>query len=54
MPFTRVTVLTIAANELPTTCRGVEYLSMRPLEEVREMLGDCAHVLRAIGKRWQA
>jgi len=43
--------LTIAANELPDYLPAVlEYLSMRPIEEVREMLGDCAHVLRAIGE----
>jgi nitrate reductase delta subunit len=43
--------LTIAVNELPDYLPAVlEYLSMRPLEEVREMLGDCAHVLRAVGE----
>jgi nitrate reductase molybdenum cofactor assembly chaperone NarJ/NarW len=43
--------LAIAANELPDFLPAVlEYLSTRPLEEVREMLGDCAHVLRAIGE----
>jgi len=42
--------LAIAANELPDYLPAVlEYLSMRPLEEVREMLRDCAHVLRAVG-----
>ena len=43
--------LAIAANELPDYLPAVlEYLSMRPLEEVRQMLGDCAHVLRAVGE----
>ena len=43
--------LTIAANELPDYLPAVlEYLSMRPFEEVHEMLGDCAHVLRAVGE----
>ena len=43
--------LAIAANELPDYLPAVlEYLSTRPLEEVREMLGDCAHVLRAVGE----
>jgi nitrate reductase delta subunit len=43
--------LAIAANELPDFLPAVlEYLSTRPLEEVREMLADCAHVLRAVGE----
>lgn len=43
--------LAIAANELPDYLPAVlEYLSLRPLEEVREMLGDCAHVLRIVGE----
>ena len=43
--------LAIAANELPDYVPAVlEYLSTRPLSEVREMLGDCAHVLRAVGE----
>ena len=43
--------LAIAANELPDYLPAVlEYLSLRPLDEVREMLGDCAHVLRAVGE----
>jgi nitrate reductase delta subunit len=43
--------MAIAANELPDYLPAVlEYLSTRPLEEVREMLGDCAHVLRAVGE----
>jgi nitrate reductase delta subunit len=43
--------LVIAANELPDYLPAVlEYLSTRPDEEIRDMLGDCAHVLRAVGK----
>jgi nitrate reductase delta subunit len=43
--------LAIAANELPDFLPVVlEYLSTRPPEEVREMLADCAHVLRAVGE----
>ncbi len=43
--------LAIAANELPDYLPAVlEYLSTRPFEEVREMLTDCAHVLRAVGE----
>jgi len=42
--------LVIASNELPDYLPAVlEYLSLRPLEEARDMLGDCAHVLRAVG-----
>jgi nitrate reductase delta subunit len=43
--------LVIAANELPDYLPAVlEYLSTRPFAEAREMLADCAHVLRAIGE----
>jgi nitrate reductase delta subunit len=43
--------MAIAANELPDYLPAVlEYLSTRPPGEVREMLGDCAHVLRAVGE----
>jgi len=43
--------LAIAANELPDYLPAVlEYLSMRPLEEVREMLGDLRACLRAVGE----
>ena len=43
--------LAIAANELPDYLPAVlEYLSTRPLDEAREMLADCAHVLRAVGE----
>jgi nitrate reductase delta subunit len=42
----------LASNELPDFLPAVlEYLSTRPESEVREMLGDCAHILRAIGER---
>ncbi len=41
----------LAANELPDFLPAVlEYLSYRPLAEAREMLSDCAHILRAIGE----
>lgn len=43
--------LVIAANELPDYLPAVlEYLSTRPYDEIRDMLGDCAHVLRAVGE----
>ena len=42
----------LAENELPDYLPAVlEYLSCRPLGEAREMLGDCAHILRAVGER---
>jgi nitrate reductase delta subunit len=41
----------LAANELPDYLPVVlEYLSCRDMAEAREMLGDCAHILRAIGE----
>lgn len=41
----------LTANELPDYIPVVlEYLSCRDLTEAQEMLGDCAHVLRAIGE----
>ena len=41
----------LAANELPDFLPAVlEYLSHRPLAEAREMLVDCAHILRLIGE----
>ena len=41
-----------AGTSCPTTCPAVlEYLSCRPLAEAREMLGDCAHILRKVGER---
>jgi nitrate reductase delta subunit len=41
----------LTANELPDYLPVVlEYLSCRDLAEAREMLGDCAHILRSIGE----
>jgi nitrate reductase delta subunit len=41
----------LAANELPDYLPAVlEYLSYRDLTEARDMLGDCAHILRKIGE----
>jgi nitrate reductase delta subunit len=43
--------LELAANELPDYLPVVlEYLSTRPYDEIRDMLGDCAHILRAVGE----
>jgi nitrate reductase delta subunit len=43
--------LCLNGNELPDYLPVVlEYLSLRPLEETRDMLGDCAHILRALGE----
>ncbi len=43
--------LVLRANELPDFLPVVlEYLSTRPDNEVRDMLGDCAHILRKIGE----
>ena len=42
----------LAGNELPDYLPAVlEYLSYRELTEARDMLGDCAHILRKIGER---
>lgn len=42
--------LRLHAQELPDYLPVVlEYLSCRSLAEARDMLGDCAHILRAIG-----
>jgi len=42
----------LAENELPDYLPAVlEYLSCRPVAEARDILGDCAHVLRAVGER---
>jgi nitrate reductase delta subunit len=39
-------------SELPDYLPAVlEYLSCRPIAEAREMLKDCAHILRAVGER---
>jgi nitrate reductase delta subunit len=41
----------LAANELPDYIPALlEFLSARPRAEVDDMLGDCAHILRAIGE----
>ncbi|MDE2167559.1 MAG: nitrate reductase molybdenum cofactor assembly chaperone [Alphaproteobacteria bacterium] len=41
----------LAANELPDFLPVVlEYLSCRDLAETKDMIGDCAHVLRAVGE----
>jgi nitrate reductase delta subunit len=43
--------LALSGNELPDYLPALlEYLSLRPLAEVREMLGDCAHILRKVGE----
>ena len=40
----------LSTNELPDFLPAVfEYLSQRPAAEAKEMLGDCAHILRSIG-----
>src|SRR5215469_5831047 len=42
----------LVGNELPDYLPAVlEYLSYRELPEVRDMLTDCAHILRTIGER---
>jgi len=42
----------LASNELPDYLPAVlEYLSFRTSAEAKEMLADCAHILRAIGER---
>ena len=39
------------ANELPDYLPAVlEFLSTQPFAKAEEMLGDCAHILRAIGE----
>jgi nitrate reductase molybdenum cofactor assembly chaperone NarJ/NarW len=43
---------TLAGNELPDFLPAVlEYLSTRPRAEVRNMLDDCVHIVRAVGER---
>ena len=42
----------LATNALPDYLPAVlEYLSYRELTEARDLLGDCAHILRKIGER---
>jgi nitrate reductase delta subunit len=44
----------LSANELPDFLPAVlEYVSQRPEAEAKEMLGDCAHILRAVGEALQ-
>lgn len=44
--------LQLAAHELPDYLPAVlEYLSTRPRAEARDMLSDCAHILRALGRQ---
>jgi nitrate reductase delta subunit len=44
----------LSSNELPDFVPAMlEFLSLRPEPEVREMLSDCAHILRAIGATLQ-
>jgi nitrate reductase delta subunit len=41
----------LASNELPDYIPALlEFLSTRPRAEIDDMLGDCAHILRAIGE----
>jgi nitrate reductase delta subunit len=43
--------LSLRGNELPDYLPAVlEYLSTRSQDEVHEMLGDCAHILRKVGE----
>ncbi len=45
----------LAPGELPDYLPALlEFLSCRPMPEAREMLADCAHVLRALGERLAA
>ena len=40
----------LAPSELPDYLPAMlEYLSRRPVKEAREMLSDCAHILRSVG-----
>jgi nitrate reductase delta subunit len=44
----------LSASELPDYLPAVlEYLSQRPEAEARDMLGDCAHIVRAVGEALQ-
>lgn len=43
--------LRLSARELPDYLPAMlEYLSLAPEAEVRDMLGDCAHILRRVGE----
>jgi nitrate reductase delta subunit len=44
----------LSANELPDFLPAVlEYLAQRPAAEAKDMLGDCAHILRTVGEALQ-
>jgi nitrate reductase delta subunit len=44
----------LSGGELPDFLPAVlEYLSRRPDSEAKDMLGDCAHILRAVGEALQ-
>jgi nitrate reductase delta subunit len=44
----------LAPGELPDFLPAVlEFLAQRPLVETEEMLGDCAHIVRAVGEALQ-
>jgi nitrate reductase delta subunit len=44
----------LSANELPDFLPAVfEYLSQRPEAEAKDMLGECAHILRTVGEALQ-
>jgi nitrate reductase molybdenum cofactor assembly chaperone NarJ/NarW len=44
----------LSVNELPDFLPAVlEYLAARPDAEAKDMLGDCAHILRAVGEALQ-
>ena len=44
----------LSVNELPDFLPAVlEYLGARPEAEAKDMLGDCAHILRAVGEALQ-
>lgn len=45
----------LAPHELPDFLPAVlEFLSYRPVDETGDLLGDCAHILRAVGERLHA
>jgi nitrate reductase delta subunit len=45
----------LSVNELPDYLPALlEYLATRPAQEVRELIEDCVHILRAVGERLAA
>ncbi|HKO88474.1 MAG TPA: nitrate reductase molybdenum cofactor assembly chaperone [Burkholderiales bacterium] len=45
----------LTTHELPDYLPAMlEYLSYRPTSDMKEMLGDCAHILRAVGETLQS